>query len=64
MWQLVCHVCETTSSNTSSMLADVKENRETEIDAIIGYAIEEARKQRKQVPTLQFLYNSIKGLEV
>lgn len=46
------------------MLADVKENRETEIDAIIGYAIEEARKQRKQVPTLQFLYNSIKGLEV
>ena len=64
LWQLVCRVCETTASNTSSMLADVRENRETEIDAIIGYAIEEAKKQQKQVPTLQFLYNSIKGLEV
>lgn len=62
LWQLVCRVCETTASNTSSMLADVRENRETEVDAIIGYAIEEARKQQKQVPTLQFLYNSIKGL--
>lgn len=64
LWKLVCRVCETTASNTSSMLADVRESRETEIDAIIGYAIEEARKQQKQVPTLQFLYNSIKGLEV
>ncbi|MDZ5608430.1 2-dehydropantoate 2-reductase [Bacillus pseudomycoides] len=64
LWQLVCRVCETTAGNTSSMLADVRESRETEIDAIIGYVIEEARKQQKQVPTLQFLYNSIKGLEV
>lgn len=63
LWQLVCHVCEKTSDNTSSMLADVKQNRKTEIDAIVGYAIEEAKKREKQVPTLQFLYHSIKGLE-
>ncbi len=64
LWELVCRVCKTTASNTSSMLADIREGRQTEIDAIIGYVIEEAKKQQKQVPTLQFVYNSIKGLEV
>lgn len=63
LWEMVCHVCQKTSSNISSMLADVRENRKTEIDAIVGYVIEEARTQQKQVPTLQFLYNAIKGLE-
>ncbi|MDM5156105.1 2-dehydropantoate 2-reductase [Bacillus sp. DX1.1] len=64
LWQFVCNVCESTSSNISSMLADVKNHRKTEIDAIIGYTIGEAEKQQKQVPILQFLYHSIKGLEV
>ncbi|KFM98542.1 2-dehydropantoate 2-reductase family protein [Bacillus clarus] len=63
LWKMVCQVCEKTSNNTSSMLADIKEKRQTEINAIVGYVIEEAEKQQKQVPTLQFLYNAIKGLE-
>ena len=54
VWQMVRHVCERTSRNTSSMLADVRANRQTEINAIIGYVLEEAKKQQRPVPTLQF----------
>lgn len=62
-WDRVCTVCENTAHNTSSMLTDVRNNRKTEIDAIVGYLIREAKKQQKSVPTLSFLYHSIKGLE-
>ncbi|GAB6614019.1 MULTISPECIES: 2-dehydropantoate 2-reductase [Bacillus] len=64
VWEMVRCVCERTSHNTSSMLADVRANRQTEIGAIVGYVIEEAKKQQRSVPTLQFLFNAIKGLEV
>ncbi|MGE7880802.1 2-dehydropantoate 2-reductase [Bacillus sp. NPDC094077] len=63
VWQMVRRVCERTSHNTSSMLADVRATRQTEIDAIVGYVLEEAKKQQRQVPTLQFLFDAIKGLE-
>lgn len=64
VWEMVRHVCEKTSHNTSSMLADVRANRQTEIGAIVGYVLEEAKKQQRSVPTLQFLFDAIKGLEV
>nr|MBR9646727.1 2-dehydropantoate 2-reductase [Streptococcus sp. 11-4097] len=35
VWKMVRHVCERTSHNTSSMLADVRANRQTEIGAIV-----------------------------
>ncbi len=54
VWQMVRNVCEGTSRNTSSMLADVRANRQTEINAIVGYVLEEAKKQQLPVPTLQF----------
>ena len=54
VWEMVRHVCERTSQNTSSMLADVRSNRQTEIGAIVGYVLEEAKKQQRFVPTLQF----------
>lgn len=63
VWQMVQSVCEKTSYNTSSMLADVKANRQTEINAIVGYVLEEAKRQQQTVPTLQFLFDAIKGLE-
>ncbi|AND10935.1 2-dehydropantoate 2-reductase [Bacillus thuringiensis] len=63
VWQMVRNVCEGTSRNTSSMLADVRANRQTEINAIVGYVLEEAKKQQRPVPTLQFLLDAIKGLE-
>jgi 2-dehydropantoate 2-reductase len=64
VWKMVRSVCERTSHNTSSMLADVRATRQTEIDAIVGYVLEEAKKQQRFVPTLQFLFDAIKGLEV
>ncbi|MED3578069.1 2-dehydropantoate 2-reductase [Bacillus thuringiensis] len=63
VWQMVRNVCEGTSRNTSSMLADVRADRQTEINAIVGYVLEEAKKQQRPVPTLQFLFDAIKGLE-
>ncbi|PEX91286.1 2-dehydropantoate 2-reductase [Bacillus cereus] len=63
VWEMVRSICERTSHNTSSMLADVRADRQTEIDAIVGYVLEEAKKQRRPVPTLQFLFDAIKGLE-
>lgn len=63
VWQMVQSVCEKTSHNTSSMLADVRANRQTEINAIVGYVLEEAKRQQRTVPTLQFLFDAIKGLE-
>lgn len=62
-WERVCTVCENTAHNISSMLTDIRNNRKTEVDAIVGYLIQEAEKQQKSVPTLSFLYHSIKGLE-
>ncbi|MFE6135433.1 2-dehydropantoate 2-reductase [Bacillus sp. NPDC057893] len=64
VWQMVCQVCEKTSHNTSSMLADVRANRQTEVNAIVGYVLEEAKEQQQSVPTLQFLFNVIKGMEL
>lgn len=64
VWQMVCQVCEKTSHNISSMLADVRANRQTEVNAIVGYVLEEAKEQQQSVPTLQFLFNVIKGMEL
>ena len=46
------------------MLADVRANRQTEINAIVGYVLEEAKEQQQSVPTLRFLFNAIKGMEL
>ncbi|QWU46521.1 MULTISPECIES: 2-dehydropantoate 2-reductase [Bacillus] len=64
VWQMVCQVCEKTSHNTSSMLADVRANRQTEVNAIVGYVLEEAKEQHRSVPTLRFLFNAIRGMEL
>lgn len=56
-------ICENTANNQSSMLKDILNNRQTEIDGIIGGLLHIAETKKLKVPVLQFLYHSIKGME-
>lgn len=56
-------ICENTASNQSSMLKDILNHRQTEIDGIIGGLLNMAETKDLKVPVLQFLYHSIKGME-
>lgn len=62
-WTKVIHICRQTSLNRSSMLRDIEEGRETEVEAILGYVLQEAEASLIAVPSVEFLYTSIKGLE-
>lgn len=63
LWENVISICKNTSNNYSSMYKDIDQKRQTEIDAILGYLLEEGKKRRKSMPLSQFLYYSIKGME-
>ncbi|QOR68460.1 2-dehydropantoate 2-reductase [Cytobacillus suaedae] len=63
VWDRVVEVCEKTSNNRSSMLKDLEEGRLTEIDAILGYVLEIGKRKEIDLPVINFLYHSIKGLE-
>lgn len=56
-------VCEETGMNRSSMLKDIEEGRETEIDAILGYILKEAEMKKISAPYTESLYCQIKGRE-
>ncbi|TKC18562.1 2-dehydropantoate 2-reductase [Robertmurraya kyonggiensis] len=58
------NVCRNTSQNRSSMLKDIEEGRQTEIDAILGYLIEEAEKRNSKAPLVTTLFHIIKGREI
>jgi 2-dehydropantoate 2-reductase len=58
----VVAVCEKTANNRSSMLKDIEQGRETEIDGILGFLLEEAESKGKKVPLIDALYHLIKGL--
>lgn len=49
-WRKVLMICENTASNISSMLADVRAGRETEIMAINGFVVTIARQHRLSAP--------------
>ncbi|MBO8176422.1 MAG: 2-dehydropantoate 2-reductase [Bacillus sp. (in: Bacteria)] len=59
----IVHICQTTSANRSSMLQDLERGRKTEIDGIVGYILDEAKKKEIQVPLFETLYWMIKGKE-
>ncbi|MHC0037271.1 2-dehydropantoate 2-reductase [Pseudoneobacillus sp. C159] len=63
-FQQVLDVCHKTAKNRSSMLKDIEQNRQTEIEAIIGYILEEAEKKEKKAPICQMLFDLIKGSEI
>ncbi|MEK3855227.1 2-dehydropantoate 2-reductase [Cytobacillus sp. FSL H8-0458] len=56
-------VCKETGMNRSSMLKDIEEGRETEIDAILGYILKEAEMKNMSAPYTESLYCQIKGRE-
>lgn len=63
-YKRLVYVCENTGRNESSMLKDIKNDRKTEIDSILGYVLEQAEKKGVQVPLALALYHCIKGREL
>ncbi|MBS4198852.1 2-dehydropantoate 2-reductase [Bacillus sp. FJAT-49732] len=62
--QEVVGICKKTEHNTSSMLKDLKEGRRTEIDAILGYIIDEGNKKGQALPFTKIIFKMIKGKEL
>ncbi|WP_108669796.1 2-dehydropantoate 2-reductase [Peribacillus acanthi] len=58
------NVCRNTSNNRSSMLKDIENQRQTEIDAILGYVLMEANKRNQHALLCESLYNMVKGKEL
>ncbi len=56
-------VCKATASNISSMLQDVRGNRQTEIEGINGAVLAEARQLGLPAPVNAKLFAAVKGLE-
>ncbi|WP_102347039.1 2-dehydropantoate 2-reductase [Bacillus sp. Marseille-P3661] len=63
LWRGLVEICEKTAANYSSMYMDIKNNRQTEVDAILGYLLSEGRKNKISLPLISFLYYCIKGKE-
>ena len=61
--QLVVDICKKTTNNRSSMLKDIEAYRLTEVDAILGFLLEEAKREDKKAPQIENLYYLIKGKE-
>ncbi len=59
----VYSVAKKTSPNTSSMLQDVRKEKETEIDSINGHLIQLAKKHKIDVPLNEALYAMVKAIE-
>ncbi|OAS84576.1 MULTISPECIES: 2-dehydropantoate 2-reductase [Metabacillus] len=64
LWEHVYNICENTAQNQSSMYKDIQNGRQTEIDAILGYLIQQATNTQKPIPHITFLYHAIKGIEI
>lgn len=63
-WQNIVDICKKTSQNRSSMLKDIDEGRETEIEAITGVILENSAEKKVQLHYHNFVYHSIKGIEI
>lgn len=64
MWVLVRSVLEKTSNNKTSMLQDIEGNRRTEVDAIVGKLLVEAKKKGRILERLETVYALIKSIEL
>ena len=62
-WKIIEQVCERTASNTSSMLADVLQHRQTEIEAITGALLRLAEQHGVDAPVQRSLYLLVRALD-
>lgn len=60
----VLRVAEKTAENISSMLADLRKCKKTEVDYINGAVVELGRRLAVATPYNELLYSLVKGLEV
>lgn len=60
-WEYVQKICKRTSENQSSMLKDILNGKQTEIESISGFILEKAEVHA--IPNTLFIYHSIKALE-
>ncbi|WP_080846566.1 2-dehydropantoate 2-reductase [Cytobacillus gottheilii] len=60
----VQNICKKTAANFSSMYKDLEQGRKTEVDAILGYLLEEAREQQFEAQLTALFYYSIKAKEL
>lgn len=60
--QLVMDVVQKTAQNSSSMREDIRHGRQSEIDAINGYIVQQGKAIGLPTPVNQQLFNTIKGL--
>lgn len=63
VFNYVLSVCKQTANNKSSMYKDIIEGRQTELEAIVGYALQVARQNKLATPILATLYMMLKGSE-
>jgi len=59
----VRQLCDRTGENYSSMLQDIRHNRKTEIETIVGALIQIANERNKETPTLSTLFSLISAIE-
>lgn len=59
----VKNVMQQTADNYSSMLQDINNGRQTEIDSILGFLLQHSQQKGLHSPTMQALYNQVKALE-
>ena len=61
--ELVLQVVDRTAQNYSSMQQDLANQRQTEIDYITGYLLQQAEQNGLELPRHRALYLKIKALE-
>lgn len=64
MWALVRSVLGKTADNRTSMLQDVENGRETEVDAIVGMLVDQARARGETLPRLETVFALVKCLGI
>jgi 2-dehydropantoate 2-reductase len=59
----IINICKKTADNRSSMLKDIEKNRRTEVDAILGFILAEAKRNGKKAVVTEGYYYLVKGKE-